>query len=57
MTGQLCPYCDEAMSGRCDCGSIACVCGFCPRCEGTVDLDEDETLDGDDEDDEESDDE
>lgn len=57
MTGQLCPYCDEAMSGRCDCGSIACVCGFCPRCEGTVDLDEDETLDGDDDDDEESDDE
>lgn len=55
MNSQLCPYCDDAMNSRCDCGSIACVCGYCPRCEGTVDLDEEEeTLeDGDDESDDE----
>jgi hypothetical protein len=38
-----CPYCDDEMTGRCDCGAGACVCGYCPRCEAKADGTDDES--------------
>lgn len=40
-----CPYCDDELTGRCDCGSPACVCGYCPKCESSVDLDDEDDTD------------
>lgn len=39
---RTCPYCDDELTGRCDCGSPACVCGFCPQCESETERDDTE---------------